>query len=84
MDLAKYEASLQATRAAAEKYERDLAEIEAKKTRDSQAAQAALDRFASERAAHEAETARIAAENQRQQQAYREEYKRVTGRYPDE
>lgn len=79
-ELADYEASLRAIRDAEQKYQSDLADIAAKKARDSQAAQAALDRFARERAAHEA----VVAEHDRQRQAYREEYKRVTGRYPDE
>lgn len=79
-ELAAYEARLKAVREAEEKYQRDLAEIVAKKARDSQAAQAALDRFATERAAHDA----VVAENERQRQAYREEYKRVTGAYPED
>lgn len=79
-ELADYEAKLEAVRAAEQKYEQDLASIAAKKARDASAAQAALERFAAERAAHEA----VVAENERQRQAYREEYRRVTGRYPDE
>lgn len=79
-ELAAYEASLRSVRAAEEKYSQDLAAIASKKARDTQAAQAALDQFARERAAHEA----VVAENERQRRAYREEYKRVTGRYPDE
>ncbi|MEO7603204.1 MAG: hypothetical protein ABIS39_08120 [Sphingomicrobium sp.] len=79
VDLADYEKLLKATRAAHERYRQDIAEVEAKKARDTAAAQAALEKFAQERAAYEA----AAAESERQRQAYREEYRRVTGRYPD-
>jgi hypothetical protein len=78
-DLAGYEKLLEATRDAHERYQRDVAEVESKKARDTAAAKAALDKFARERAAYEA----AAAESERQRQAYREEYKRSTGRYPD-
>ncbi len=79
-ELADYEKLLKATREAHERYRQDVAEVEAKKARDAVAAKAALDKFAQERAAYEA----AAAESERQRQAYREEYKRVTGRYPDQ
>ena len=79
-ELADYERLLKATRDAHERYRQDVAEVEAKKARDAVAAKAALDKFAQERAAYEA----AAAESERQRQAYREEFKRVTGRYPDE
>jgi hypothetical protein len=79
-ELADYEKLLKATRDAHERYRQDVAEVEAKKARDAVAAKAALDKFDQERAAYEA----AAAESERQRQAYREEYKRVTGRYPGE
>ena len=83
-ELAEYEASLRATREAEEKYKQDVAAMEDRKSRNVAAAKAALDQFARDSAAHDAEVARIQADADRQRQAYREEYKRVMGRYPDE
>ena len=71
---------LQAVRDAHERYRSDGAEVEAKKARDTPAAKVAFDQFAPERAAYAA----AAAESERQRQAYREEYMRATGRYPDQ
>lgn len=66
--------------AAVRKREADIAAMESSHRRAASAAQQALDR-------HSAEVARAAESRrqyERQRQAYREEYKRVTGRYPDE
>lgn len=78
--MAEYEKTLAANRAAHENYAKALAEVEAQRARDGAAAKVALDEFNRERAAYEA----AVAESERQRQAYREEYKRVTGRYPDQ
>ena len=45
-DLAGYETLLKATRDAHERYQNDVAEVEAKKARDTAAAKVALDKFA--------------------------------------
>lgn len=78
--LEDYERNLQATRDAQQKYKNDLAQVEATKSRNAQAAEAARAQFAQERAAYEA----AAAESERQRQAYREAFKKATGHYPDE
>ena len=83
-DLAKYEQAERARLAAVEEFERAKAANEEKKARDTAAAQAALDQYAADRAAAEATAAAVAAENERRRQAYREEYRKATGRYPDE
>lgn len=79
-DLAEYERRMKAVRDAEESYRSGLAAMEEAKTRNSSVTKAALDQFERDRAAHAA----VVAESERQRQAYREEYKRVTGRYPDE
>ena len=79
-DLAHYERKLKAVRAAEESYRSGLSTMEETKARNASTTKAALDQFERERAAHAA----AVAESERQRQAYREEYKRVTGRYPDQ
>ena len=79
-ELADYERKMKAVRDAEESYRSGLAAMEEAKARNASTTKAALDRFERERAAHAA----AVAESERQRQAYREEYKRVTGRYPDE
>lgn len=66
-------------KAGADKYQAELAAVEEVKARNASAAKERLDQFARERAAH----ATVVAEAERKHQAYREEYRRVTGRYPD-
>lgn len=66
-------------KAGADKYQAELAAVEDVKARNASAAKARLDQFAGEQAAH----AVVVAEAERKRQAYREEYQRVTGRYPD-
>jgi hypothetical protein len=78
--IAEYEKVLAASKAAQERYQQDVARVAEEKARGSAAAQAALDQFAKERAAYEAK----AADAERQRQAYREEYKKVMGTYPDQ
>ena len=77
--LADYERLLGANRDAHRRYDEELKRIEEKRAKDGEAAKAALEKFGRERASYEA----AVAESERQRQAYREEYKRVTGRYPD-
>jgi hypothetical protein len=79
-ELADYERKMKAVRDAEERYRSGLAAVEEAKARNASTTKAALDQFERERAAHAA----VVAESERQRQAYREEYKRVTGRYPDE
>jgi hypothetical protein len=79
-ELADYERKMKAVRDAEESYRSGLAAVEEAKTRNASTTRAALDEFERERAAHAA----AVAESERKQQAYREEYKRVTGRYPGE
>lgn len=67
-------------RAAVQKRESDIAAMEASHRKAAAAAQQALDQHATEAA-----RARAAQEQyERDRQAYREEYRRLTGRYPDE
>jgi len=79
-ELAEYERKMKAVRDAEEGYRSGLAAMEETKARNASMTKAALDQFEREQAAHAA----AVAESERQRQAYREEYKRVTGRYPDE
>ena len=79
-DLAEYERKMKAVRDAEDSYRSGLAAVEEAKARNSSVTKAALDQFERDRAAHAA----VVAESKRQRQTYREEYKRVTGRYPDE
>ena len=78
--LADYERRMKEVRDAEESYRSGLAAMAEAKARNSSVTRAALDQFERDRAAHAA----VVAENERQRQAYREEYKRATGRYPDE
>lgn len=78
-DLEKYRAAMAEHDAAVERYRKGLEAMDASKAGKAQAAEQA-------NAAYQAELAKAQAakaEYERQRQAYREEYKRVTGSYPD-
>jgi hypothetical protein len=79
-ELADYEQKMKSVRDAEARYSNALAAMERAKSRNASTTKAALDQFERERAAH----ADAVAESERKQQAYREEYKRATGRYPGE
>jgi hypothetical protein len=79
-ELADYERKMKAVRDAEESYRQGLAAMEEAKARNASTTKAVLDQFERERATHAAGV----AESERQHQAYREEYKRITGRYPDQ
>ena len=66
-----------------EEYRRRLAEAKASEERNIAEASAARARTQQTLADHAARVAAAEAEHQRNQQAYREEYKRLTGRDPD-
>ena len=66
-----------------DRYQRDVSAAAAAAERSAAGARAAKLRIEQERAAHAAKVQARDAENERNQQAYREEYKRLTGRYPN-
>ena len=79
-DLEKYKAAMAEHDAAVDRYNKGMEAMDASKADKAQAAQQANAAYQAELAKAEA----AKAEYERQRQAYREEYRRLTGRYPDE